>query len=401
MDHQLDRTAHEMSHEIPHAMAHAMAETLAADIATRAAEADRRGELPPEDIAAIRASGYLAINVPSAYGGLGLGMADTIAAHLDLVQGSTSTAFVAAMHVQVMGNLFDTRDLPDDKIGALATAAINGGLFNSVASEPKMGSPSRGGRFETEAIWADDGWHIHGHKTWITGGQHLTHLLVKLMIEDDPAVILVTGATDGLRWDANWGNALSLRATNSYDLHFEDAIVPHDNLMQRGKSDKAPNVWFPMMMGACYLGTAIAARNAVIQFALERVPTALGKPIAALPKIQRQIGELDLALQAAVALMMDVARAWRGFGDDARAFLPRTTAAKHFAVEVANRVTENALQIAGGQSLSDSLPLARYFRDVRAGLMQPPAGDTAFEMIGRAAIGAIPDGPNPDGNSHD
>jgi alkylation response protein AidB-like acyl-CoA dehydrogenase len=47
-----------------------------------------------------------------------------------------------------------------------------------------------------------------------------------------------------------------------------------------------------MVMSSVYLGTAIAARNAVIQYALERVPSALGKPIATLPKIQRQIGEM-------------------------------------------------------------------------------------------------------------
>lgn len=378
-----------MAHDV-NLSAHTIAQDLATDWAARAADADRLGELPTADIAALRQSGYLAINIPQEFGGMGQNMADTIAAHLELVQGSTSSAFVAAMHVQVMGNLFDTRALPPDTLSFLADAAINGGLFNSVASEPALGSPSRGGRFATVAVLQDDGWHIHGHKTWITGGQYLSHMLVRLMVDDDPAVILVTNDTPGLRWDANWEGALSLRATNSHDLYFEDAVVPADHLLERGKTDKSPNVWFPMMMGTCYLGTAIAARNAAIQFALDRVPTALGKPIATLPKIQRQIGEIDLELQAATALMMEVARAWRGDGADESAFTARAAAAKHFAVEVANRVTENALRVAGAQSLSDSLPLARYFRDVRAGLMQPPAGDTAYEIIGRAAIGPIP-----------
>jgi alkylation response protein AidB-like acyl-CoA dehydrogenase len=49
-------------------------------------------------------------------------------------------------------------------------------------------------------------------------------------------------------------------------------------------------------------------------------------------------------------------------------------------------VTDKALQIAGGTSLTRDLPLERYFRDTRAGLMQPPSGDTALEIIGRNAI---------------
>lgn len=36
--------------------------------------------------------------------------------------------------------------------------------------------------------------------------------------------------------------------------------------------------------------------------------------------------------------------------------------------------------------LTPNLPLERHFRDVRAGSMQPPGGDTALEIIGRAAV---------------
>jgi alkylation response protein AidB-like acyl-CoA dehydrogenase len=367
-----------------------IARSLAEQFAPRAKDADAAGKLPAADMQAVRESGYLGVNIPSDLGGLGHSMQDTIAAHLELVQGSTSSAFVVAMHTQVIGNMVDNRTFDDDVIERLTGYALDGGLFNSIASEPKMGSPSRGGRFESEAVLHADGWHIHGHKTWITGGRHLTHMLVKLMVEDDPAVILVEGDTPGLHWDEVWGTGLSLRATDSHDLYFKDVVVPEDHLLQRGKSETGPNVWFPMMMGSSYLGAAIAARNAVIQFALERVPTALGKSIATLPKIQRQIGELDMELQAARALMLAVAGEWPGHGGDPAAFQPRTTLAKHFAVEVANRVTDRALRIAGGQSLSNSLPLERHFRDVRAGLMQPPSGDTAYEIIGRTAIGEIP-----------
>ena len=71
--------------------------------------------------------------------------------------------------------------------------------------------------------------------------------------------------------------------------------------------------------------------------------------------------------------------------------MPRIAAAKLMVNEMANKATEKALQIAGGTSITRALPLERYFRDVRAGSMQPPSGDTALEMIGRAAIGPLPE----------
>jgi alkylation response protein AidB-like acyl-CoA dehydrogenase len=141
-----------------------------------------------------------------------------------------------------------------------------------------------------------------------------------------------------------------------------------------------------MMMSAVYLGTAMAARHALIQFALERTPTALGQPIATLPKIQRQIGEIDLALQAARALFFEATAAWTGAPDNRRQIYPRLIAAKHLITETANEVTDKALRVAGGLSLTKALPLERYFRDVRAGLMQPPSGDTALEIIGQYAV---------------
>ena len=71
---------------------------------------------------------------------------------------------------------------------------------------------------------------------------------------------------------------------------------------------------------------------------------------------------------------------------DRKKMSARIAAAKTMVTETANTVTDQALRIAGGSSITKALPLERYFRDVRAGAMQPPSGDTALEMVGRAAI---------------
>src|SRR5262249_55227516 len=157
-----------------------------------------------------------------------------------------------------------------------------------------------------------DGWSVNGHKNWATGGRHLTHLLVRLKVGDETGVMYVPASTRGIDWSDTWTNVLSLRASESHDVRFKRAIVPSENLIERGVAKEPPNVWFPGLVAATYLGTGLAARRDIIRFALDRVPTALGKPIATLPKIQRQIGEIDLALQAACSLLNDAAGAWSG-----------------------------------------------------------------------------------------
>ncbi|MCA9930778.1 MAG: acyl-CoA/acyl-ACP dehydrogenase [Anaerolineales bacterium] len=368
-----------------------LAKELSASIATRADAADEAGALPAEDVTLLRESGYLGISVPKEFGGYGLSLRDCVAAQLELAQGSASTALVAGMQVHIFGNQREIRTWREAAYVDFCEQAAQGALFNSVASEPAMGSPSRGGLPATTAVSTPDstGWCINGHKTWITGGQHLTHMLVRVNVENEGGVLLVEQDAPGLEWANTWQKALSLRASDSHDLFLHDVIVPRENLVERGGGRPPANVWFPMILSSVYLGAAMAARNRVIQFALERVPTALGKPIATLPKIQRQIGEIDVALQAARSLLFEVAASWTEKDDDRAGMVARIAAAKTMVTETANDVTDKALRIAGGTSITRALPLERYFRDVRAGAMQPPSGDTALEIVGRAAIDAF------------
>ncbi|GAB4430416.1 MAG: acyl-CoA dehydrogenase family protein [Anaerolineae bacterium] len=364
-----------------------LAQLLAQQFAGRAAQADREGRLPAEDVAALKESGYLTLTVPRQFGGAELSMAETLAAHVELARGSAASAMVAGMQLHIFGSAREHNPWSEQAFKMLCRAALDGALINSVASEPQLGSPSRGGLPATTATRADNGWRLNGQKTWTTGGRHLTHMLVRANVEGEAGVLLVLQDTPGVSWRESWRDALSLRASDSHDVFFNDVLLPEHHLLARGGPPPPPNAWFPMVMSAVYLGAALAARDAVIRFTLERVPTALGKPIATLPKIQRQIGEIDLALQAAQALFFAAATARDAAApDDYPAVYPQIVAAKYQVNEATTLATDLALKVAGGSSITPDLPLERHFRDVRAGSMQPPGGDTALEIIGRHAI---------------
>jgi alkylation response protein AidB-like acyl-CoA dehydrogenase len=310
-----------------------LARNLAAGVQKRADDADRRGVLPPQDVAALRESGYLGISVPQEFGGAGLSLRDCVAAQIELAQGSASTAIVAGMQVHVFGNQREVRSWDEAWYGRLCTAAAQGALFNSIASEPALGSPSRGGLPATTAVRADegDGWIVNGRKTWSTGGSHLTHMLVRVNIEDEPGVVLIEKGMKGSP-GRRPGEMRSACAPVTAMTSFLPKCAFRKGMWWNGAKSRArPNVWFPMIMSSIYLGAAIAARHRVIEFALERVPTALGKPIATLPKIQRQIGEIDIALQAARSLLFDVAGEWYGRDEDRAAMVSRIAAAKRWS----------------------------------------------------------------------
>ena len=363
------------------------AKDLARHLKARAADADERGEFLPADVEALKTSGLLGLSVPREVGGWGASLETTLAALLELSQGSTSAALVAAMTLHIVGR---ERELKSWSPGARETvfrAVAAGALVNSAASEPRLGSPSRGGLPDSYAERSADGYVLNGHKNWVTGGEHLAYLLVRVRLSSEAAVFWLSADTPGLRWERTWGNGLSLRASDSHDLYFENVELSEGQLLP--SAPPLPLVWFPLSMAAVYLGTGLAARNDAIRYALERTPTALGKPIATLPGIQRQIGDIDVALKAARTLLLNVAAGWTGTENEAEraAFTAEVAAAKHLAVETALQVTDKALRLVGAAGIDKGLALERYFRDARAGLLHPPSGDTALESVGRSALG--------------
>ena len=362
---------------------------VAAEIEPRADAANRAGTLNPADLTSLTTAGFTALPVPRAYGGHGASLRDCVAAQVAIAQANPSTALIAGMNLHVIGQQRETLSWREGKFAEYCRAIItDGALINSLATEPALGSPSRGQFFKTKARTVTGGYRISGQKTMATGGEYLTHMLVNLSIDDDKTgVIRVPQAADGVRWENTWQDVLSFRASESHDVHFDNVFVEAEHLVSISRGKPTVNIWFPLIMSSIYHGAAMGARNALIKYALERVPTALGRPIATLPKIQRQIGEIDLRLQAAEALLFEVAGQWQGKAEQRDQFKARLAAAKEMVTGTALFVTDRALQVAGAVSLTAALPLERFFRDVRAGAMQPPSGDTALELIGRTALG--------------
>ena len=129
-----------------------------------------------------------------------------------------------------------------------------------------------------------------------------------------------------------------------------------------------------------------AACNAACDYANGRVPSSLGKPIAELAHIQQWIGEMQVTLDAARAVLYSAAQAWVQQPERRAALSAQIAAAKYLCTNAACAATDKALRVAGGFSLTRDLPLERYFRDARAGLFQPPQDDLALAQIGRDAL---------------
>lgn len=61
-------------------------------------------------------------------------------------------------------------------------------------------------------------------------------------------------------------------------------------------------------------------------------------------------------------------------------------AVKYVATNSANEVVDLAMRIVGAHSLFKDNPLQRYYRDVRAGLHNPPMDDAVIALFARQAL---------------
>jgi alkylation response protein AidB-like acyl-CoA dehydrogenase len=143
-----------------------------------------------------------------------------------LARGDGATALVFDMHVQVLGSLAESRPWPEERFAAFCRQiAQQGGLINSCATEPELGSPSRGGLPATHAHATNDGWRISGHKTFSSGSPVLTHVLIPAVLDNAPegtvGVFLLPMDRPGLRVDETW-DVMGMRTTGSHDLLLED-----------------------------------------------------------------------------------------------------------------------------------------------------------------------------------
>jgi alkylation response protein AidB-like acyl-CoA dehydrogenase len=384
-----------------------IARTLARKFKERAHIYDTDGTFPHEHFATIRAAGLPSLVIPEEYGGWGANLLESVLTMEALAVGDGSTALSFTMHVQVMGSAAEAGNWPPALFARLCRESVEkGALINAVATEPRLGSPSRGGLPETtaEPVYengqsgengqsAPVAWIINGHKSFASLSPELDYFIVPAALLDGSGKVarFIVPAGDYIEIAETW-NAMGMRSTGSHDIYFKNARVSADLLL--GASDpkasdptvSVGNAWFTLTVSAVYLGVAQAALEFAVEYAQKRTPTALGKPIVELESIQRRLGEAELLLTQSRALLYSVARDWDELPDRRQELSPLLVAAKVTVTNHAITAVDHCMRVAGGAGMTRALPLERYYRDVRAGLYHPMSDDQALPMLGKVAI---------------
>lgn len=366
-------------------------ENLVKLFAERAPRYDRSGNISTENLHDLYDAGFLALALPKSAGGQEISLRTVVQIISQVAQGDPSTALILAMQYLQSGS-FAHSSLWSDAVKQEFFESVRqeGALINALRVEPELGTPSRGGLPATTVSRQGNTWRLNGRKIFSTGSTALQWGIVWARTDEaDPRVgpVLVPLDLRGVRIEKSW-HQLGMRATGSHTIIFEDVEIPERYLgLLATPADSENNPvaiasWHAIVVAALYDGIAQAARDWLVTFLHQRVPTNLGAPLATLPRFQILVGEIDALLFSNAALIEHAVRlSEQGTESDTEAGL-----AKQVVTENAIAAVGKAVAAIGNPGLSQNNPLERHYRNVLCGRVHTPQGDSAFLAAGQKTL---------------
>ncbi|MDB5969175.1 MAG: butyryl-CoA dehydrogenase [Hydrocarboniphaga sp.] len=331
--------------------------------------------------------GFLGINIPQQYGGLGLGNLEALIVVEEFAQISSAVAF--PIFESCVGPVRAIEHFGSETLKQRVIPKVCAGdLVVAVSmSEPDAGSALTDLR--TRGVIEGDTVVINGAKRWCSGGGHAGGYVVYCRLSDAPGpkgigAVYVEKDTPGLSFGPN-ETLMGFRGVPSSDLFFDKVCVPVDNII-------VPAGGFKQLMEAfdlercgnatMSLGQASGALEDVLEYVQER--KQFGKPIIDFQAVQLRVAEMRMRVDAARLLIYRAAvNSEQGLPS-----MLESSLAKCFANEIAREVTGHAVQLMGAYGYSREFPMERRLRDawgwgIAGGAVDIQKVNIASAMVGR------------------
>ncbi len=383
----------------------AIAEELSEKLAARAAEHDLDSSYPFEAIEALKAAGYFAAPVPVELGGLGVSSAhDLVVASSRLARGDASVAIGVNMHLVAVLNMERRRRVAVAAgqqrrargfASSLEWIARDGVVLAAAISELGQDLTRPG----TVATRTETGWRIDGRKLFCTMSPAATDLYVAVTYADGEgtehyAYAMVPTDTPGVVVNDDW-DALGMRASGSNSISLDGVELPETGVRGGFRAgDPVPYMERNLVAGLFHAAASLGIAESADAIARRGIVGRINGD--ARPRMQVADNAVDLAaargiLSRAAALIDEhhtANPASDGSAAELGALFAEAQTAKAFVNEAAARIVDRALALSGGAGYINGSPLARAYRDVKAGsFMHPLGANRAYDYLAHVALG--------------
>ena len=364
---------------------------------------------PFEAIDALKAAGYFAAPVPVELGGLGVDSAhDLVVASSRLARGDASVAIGVNMHLVAVLNMERRRQV------AVAAGAERRarGFASSLEQIARDGVVLAAAISERGQDLTRPGHPRHPHRVGLAdrrpqdvlhdvAGRHAPlrrrHLCRRRGHRPLRATRWCPTDAPGVVVHDDW-DALGMRASGSNSVSLEGVELPESGVRGGFRAgDPLPYMERNLVAGLFHAAASLGIAESADAVARRGLAGRIDGD--ARPRMQVADNAVDLAAARGVlsraAALIDEHRAANpasdGSAEELGALFAEAQAAKAFVNEAAARIVDRALALSGGAGYVNGSPLARAYRDVRAGAFMHPLGaNRAYDYLGRVALGEAP-----------
>lgn len=337
----------------------------------------RKGEMPRSLIDQMAAKGWFGITIPAEYGGMGLGVFEYCLVSEELARAWLSTGSILAR-----GQGLGTQTLDDERRRALLAKSAKGQWIGSIAlSEPTAGSDLAG--VQTRAVREGDEWVLTGTKRWAGFAKGADFVEVLARVRDpepgeprsaglEPFLVVKEPGTFPQGMTGTVIDKIGYHGFLTFELTLDGVRVPERDRLTGLYGDEGADAdsggFAAVQRGLNIARVHTAARAVGVARAAVEDCTAylqereqFGQPIGQFQALRFALADMAAEVAQARAYWQQVAHLL----DEGLPAESESAAVKLLATEMAVRVTNQAMQLHGGNGYTTERRVERYWRDAR------------------------------------
>lgn len=334
-------------------------------VAPRATEIDRTGEFPRDFYDQAGELGLAGVYVPEEYGGSGMDTISYCVVIEEIAKACASSSVILSVNNSLVCDPILNFGTEEQKKELLTPLASGEQLGAFCLTEPGAGSDAAA--LTTRALKDGDDYLLTGEKVFITNGTDADMFLVFATVDPEKGhkgitAFLVPATTDGVTHGGH-EEKLGVNASGTTWVNFDGARVPESHrLGAEGEGFKIAMATLDggrIGIAAQAVGIAQAAMDDALKYAGER--EQFNRKLADMQPIQFYLADMAMELDAGRLLTWKAAWA----KENQKRYTLEAAQAKLFTSEMAQKVTNKALQIHGGYGYIKEYNVERYYRDAR------------------------------------
>ncbi|MGB7370224.1 MAG: acyl-CoA dehydrogenase family protein [Erythrobacter sp.] len=349
--------------------------------------------VPPDMLRRYGEMGFLGVNLPEQYGGLGLGHVEALLVLEEFAQVSNAVAF--PVFEALVGPVRTIERFGSDEMKArVLPQVIQGEKVVAVSmSEPDAGTALTDLKTTAREDGADGsgGYVVNGTKRWTSGGGHSDYYVTYCRYTEDAGAkgigaILLEKDMEGMSFGKR-EELMGFRGIPTADIMIEDVKVPGENvIVSAGGFGKLMSAFGLERCGNATqaLGLAAAALEQALEYTQER--EAFGKPIVDFQAVQLKLAEMAMKVEAS-RLLIHRAAVNAAAQDDGLPTAYESSLAKCYANEIVREVTALGMQVMGGYGYHKDYGMEQRLRDAYAWGIAGGAIDVQKTNIAAAMVG--------------